>query len=126
MELAMSINSISGNMATYQLPQLQTVGSLNKSVTGTPAKKEPLAIQAAQSGAVDTTAKITQETRQAPVASTVLDNKPNNVVISYNQHGQVRTKFMDSTNNVIYQIPTELAAKLADQMLAGTATSIKG
>ena len=49
------------------------------------------------------------------------------VVEVYNQQGEVRTKFMDSKNNVIYQIPTEMVAKLEDQMMnQDTSASTKG
>jgi hypothetical protein len=126
MELVMSINTITGNMAAYQLPPLQAVASLNKSVTVSPASKEQGVKLTAQSSAIGTVAKVTPDTRQAPITGASLDNKLNNVVVSYNQHGQVRTKFMDSNNNVIYQIPTELAANLEDQMSANSTTSIKG
>lgn len=49
------------------------------------------------------------------------------VVEVYNLQGKARTKFMDSKNNVIYQVPSEMVAKLEDQMLdLNTSTSTKG
>ena len=49
------------------------------------------------------------------------------VVEVYNQQGNVRIKFMDGNNNVIYQIPSEMVAKIKDQMMQPeTSTSIKG
>jgi hypothetical protein len=45
----------------------------------------------------------------------------------YNQKGKLRVKFVDSHNNVIYQIPTEMVAKMEDQMLKPeTSTDVKG
>jgi len=33
-----------------------------------------------------------------------------------NQDGKIRIKFMDSNNDVIYQMPSEMALKIKDQM----------
>lgn len=35
----------------------------------------------------------------------------------YSNNGKLRTKFMDSKNNVIYQIPSEMVAKMEDLMM---------
>jgi len=48
------------------------------------------------------------------------------VVVSYDKQGKVLTKFVDSRNNVVYQTPSELAAKLEEQISASsTSTNIK-
>lgn len=50
----------------------------------------------------------------------------NHVVQTYNLHGKVRTKFMDSNNNVIYQIPAEMVAKTEDLMKTEPAANTEG
>lgn len=67
--------------------------------------------------------------QESPVESTLLTDKKarenrtkppgvvHHVVVSYNQFGKVRTKFMDSRNNVVYQVPSELVARVEDLML---------
>lgn len=39
------------------------------------------------------------------------------VVEVYNIHGKARTRFLDSHNNLIYQIPSESKAKMEDLMV---------
>lgn len=48
------------------------------------------------------------------------------VVQTYNLQGKVRTKFMDSNNNVIYQIPAELVAKTEDLIKTGPSANTEG
>lgn len=49
------------------------------------------------------------------------------VVEVYNPQGKRRLKFMDSSNNVIYQFPSEMVAKVQDLMMnPDTATDKKG
>lgn len=69
--------------------------------------------------------------KQSLVASVKGHENPvrtmSHVVEVYNQQGKVRIKFMDSKNNTIYQIPTEMVAKMEDLMMKPeTATNIKG
>lgn len=44
------------------------------------------------------------------------DRSMNHVLTEYDRRGKVRTKFIDSNSDVVYQIPTEMVAKLEDQM----------
>ena len=49
------------------------------------------------------------------------------VVETYNLQGEVRIKFMDSNNHVLYQIPSVMVAKIEDQMMkSNSAATIKG
>ncbi|MDD2852711.1 MAG: hypothetical protein PHY09_12545 [Desulfuromonadaceae bacterium] len=49
------------------------------------------------------------------------------VIETYNQYGDVRTKFVDSKNNVIYQIPSEMVAKMEDLLgKSDNTTNVKG
>ncbi len=73
--------------------------------------------------------KVSSDNKQSPSA---VENqkKPeraiSHVVETYNQYGAVRTKFLDSRNNVIYQTPTEMLAKMEDLMgKPETSTDIK-
>jgi len=45
------------------------------------------------------------------------------VVEVYDQQGNVRIKFMDGNNKVIYQIPSEIVAKMKDQMMRPEASA---
>lgn len=44
------------------------------------------------------------------------DRSMNHVLTEYDRQGKVRTKFIDSNSDVVYQIPTEMVSKLEDQM----------
>lgn len=49
------------------------------------------------------------------------------VVETYNLQGEVRIKFMDSNNHVLYQIPSVMVAKIEDQMMkSNSAATIRG
>lgn len=49
------------------------------------------------------------------------------VVETYNLQGEVRIKFMDSNNHVLYQIPSVMVAKIEDQMMkSNSAATIWG
>jgi len=48
------------------------------------------------------------------------------VIEEYNAKGELRVKFVDNKNNVIYQIPSEMVTKMQDLMLKSeTATNAK-
>ncbi len=85
-----------------------------------------------QSSTVQSSAAIVNSGgKQIPAANIESNKNPdqvmNHVVESYNEHGKVRIKFVDSKNNVVYQFPTEMMAKVEDQMnKPGTSTDIKG
>ena len=104
------------------------------------------------SSAKDSGASANQPTDQAEQAGTVAQNTINknptdkssppvvangnnvattgvisHVVVSYNLQGKIRTKFEDTRNNVVYQIPSEMTAKQEDQITtSSTSTNIKG
>lgn len=128
----MSINSITGGAAVSTLKPLNSVVS-DQATNETPLKNDHLSIQAAQSSTVNANFnnKVAPVHKQSPEAGIESQKKPvrtmSHVVKVYNPQGKARTKFMDSNNKVIYQIPTELVAKLEDQMLnPDTSTSTKG
>ena len=73
----------------------------------------------------NTGAKDSPAVKQLPKHSSVAgiknsarpDNVISHVVVSYNLQGKVRTKFLDSRNNVIYQIPPDMVAKMEDLLM---------
>jgi hypothetical protein len=129
----MSMNSITGDVAASTFKPLITDVSLYPPVKGTPLTNDQSLNQKVQSSAVDANFinKISPVNKQSPDAGIETQKKPvrtmSHVVEEYNLKGKARTKFMDSHNDVIYQIPTEMVAKMEDQMLKPeTSTSTKG
>lgn len=128
----MSVNSITGEVAAFKLVSLNSTGPLDKLVNGAPSTNGGSSKQTVQSSTVDgNTDKVSPVNKQSPVARDESDKKParvmNHVIESYNQQGKVRIKFMDNNNNVIYQIPSEMVAKIEDQMMKPeTFADIKG
>jgi hypothetical protein len=130
----MSVNSITtGGFTASQLPSFTTAGTDRKPVKGTSSAQETASQQAVKSGAADpgTTNKISPDKAHSAVAVNKNSGEPagvvNHVVVSYNQQGKMRTKFEDSRNNVVYQLPSEAAAKLEDQISSSSRfTSVKG
>ena len=50
--------------------------------------------------------------------STTQQNNPiAHIVEEYNLQGKLRVKFMDRKNNVVYQLPPEMVAKMEDMMM---------
>lgn len=113
--------------------------SSDKPVRGVPSSKAPPSNKVAQTSTVD--AKIEnnkvlplekQTTKQSLVAGNAnIDTKAagvvSHVVVTYNPQGKMRTKFLDSRNNVVYQVPPEMLAKMEDLMMKmEISTNIKG
>jgi hypothetical protein len=122
-------------MATFQLHfRNAAIAGTEKSVKNTVATKGQVSIPVKQSsGPVPVPdSKIAADKSPASKQTAVDENSSgsagivSHVVISYNQHGKLRTKFVDSRNNVVYQIPSEMITKLEDQMLtSNTSTNVK-
>jgi hypothetical protein len=131
-EDVMAVNSITGDVTAFKLPSLNSAVSLDQPVKVVSAINDPPSNQTVQSSAaVNANNKVSPVNKQSQDAGIESRSKPvrtmNSVVESYNQQGKVRIKFMDSNNNVIYQIPAEMVAKMEDQMMKPeTATNIKG
>lgn len=125
----MSVNSITGNVAQFQLQSMQPAGSMDKSVKDTSAPKDQLSTKVVKVSPLDA---ITDSNKSTAIKKTVVSsNQPagivSHVVESYNQYGKVRVKFMDSRNNVVYQTPSEMVAKIEDQMKTpNTSANVKG
>lgn len=120
----MSIKSITGDSAVSAL------AAADKAVKKAPLDQHLLS-QTAQSNAVDANNKVSTVNNQKPDSEIESGKKPvrvmSHVVKVYNLQGKERTKFMDSHNEVIYQIPSEMVAKLEDQMMKPeTSANTKG
>jgi Ni,Fe-hydrogenase I small subunit len=127
LENAMIINTVTGNPAASLGTQ-----AANRPVQAPSPEPAPVASLAAGSQAANPTTsnKVAAVAKKTEVASISGPAKPpremSHVVEVYNIHGKVRTKFLDSHNNLIYQIPSEMKAKLEDLMMKPeTATDIK-
>jgi hypothetical protein len=121
----MSVNSITTDAAAFTLKPLTTALSLDQSAKPVTSTNGQLSSQTVTPSVVpndnNKVSSVSSANRQSPDARNESNKKPvramNHVVESYNQQGKVRIKFMDSNNNVIYQIPTEMVAKMEDQMM---------
>jgi hypothetical protein len=125
-------------MATFQRPPLSAAGSLDQQTLATPSTNDQPVKKAVQAKTVEANAnsevspvdKKTLKQTPTPTAAKS-DNKPagvvSHVVVAYNQQGKTRIKFMDNRNNVVYQIPSEMVAKIEDLMMKPeTSTDVKG
>ena len=129
----MSVNSISGNVAAFQTEPVKAAAFVDKAAKGIPVSNIQPSVKAEQASPLDivTDNKISVETKKAAEKNNVSSNQSagivSHVVESYNQHGKVRVKFMDSRNNVVYQTPSEMVARLEDQMMSpNTSANVKG
>jgi hypothetical protein len=131
----MSIDSVSGGVAASTLQPLSVAASLDKQSQGTlAASNQALPNQVAQSQV----AADSNDNKVTPVKKPSTDSSSNeshkqpartmsHVIQTYNQHGKVRVKYVDSHNNVIYQTPPEMVAKTQDLMTTTqSANNIKG
>ena len=117
----MELKSIASDVVSYKMSSLATAVAPK----GGAAQGGPSAGQAAQANVAEanTASKVaTQEKDKPAVVATAVSgsSKPgrtmSHIVESYNPQGKVRIKYLDSNNNVIYQIPTEMVAKTEDLM----------
>jgi len=125
----MSVDSITGSTVTYQGQSPKPSGVADKPVNAAPATEVKSDNQPVKSDAVkanlnsfvaENMLKPKQQVASEPAGVV------SHVVQSYNQQGKLRTKFEDSRNNVVYQIPSEMTAKLEDQLLApNSSTDVK-
>ena len=129
----MSVSSIAGDVTTSMSKHFTTDVSLDQPVREAPLSSDRSPSQAVQSSAVEAnpSKKVSPASQQPSDLGLESQSKAvramNNVVEVYNLKGEARTKFMDSKNEVVYQIPSEMVAKIEDRMLnPDTSTSRKG
>ncbi len=130
----MGTNPIANSGAAVISPaSFNTHASIKQQAKDASAANNQSTIQAAQSkvASSDVSNNVTTANKTAPVFDNVNSKKSprtmSHIVESYNAQGKVRIKYMDSNNNVIYQIPPEMVAKTQDLMTSTqTATNVKG
>ncbi len=119
----MGMNSIADGVATFKLPALNAAIQLKRPVKDA---TEPVVSTKVQ----EDTSKVSDAIKvSSPVA--VADKKPvrgmSHIAESYDATGKVITKYMDNSNNVIYQTPSEMVVKTQELMTSTqAATNIKG
>jgi uncharacterized FlaG/YvyC family protein len=129
----MAVNSIPEDVAAFTLQHVKPTVSVDHPTKAAPLSNDQVShvkttsndVAAKANSDVSPVQKQTQDNGQKSSSKPVL--MMSDVVVVYNHQGQVRIKFMDSNNNVIYQIPSEVLAKMEDQMMKlETSTTIKG
>lgn len=119
----MSLTSITSNATAFTPMPLTPAASVDKSVNAAALSNDQSPSKTVDTDVVDINDinKVSVSKKQSADVNAENKNKParamTHVVVSYNQEGKVRTKFMDSNNNVVYQIPTEMMAKMEDLMM---------
>jgi hypothetical protein len=112
----MSVNSIADGVATFKLPVFNTVSQLKQPVKDTNVQVDSSKV----SDAVKTSTPVGMAEKNSVRGMS-------HITESYDARGKVITKFMDSSNNVIYQTPSELVVKTQEMMTnTQAATNIKG
>lgn len=119
----MSMNSIADGAATFKLPAFNNTVPVKQSVKDTAETVVASKVQ-------DASPK-PPEADKVPLQASAADKSPargmSHVVESYDSKGKVLTKYMDSSNNVIYQTPSEMVLKTQELMTNTQATTnIKG
>ncbi len=122
----MSVSAINGEMSK----SLSATASFDQSAKGGVSAVDQTSNQLQEPAPADSVVN-NGKTKQNLNTGIDSHKKPlrtmSHVVEVYNLQGKVRIKFMDSKNNVVYQIPTEMVAKMEDQMLKPeTSTNTKG
>ena len=126
----MSVDSITGAAVAYQVQTSKPAGSNDRPVKRAPVTEGQPDNQPLKAGAVsanlNTVADDSMLKHKQPQAGSEPAGVVSHVVVSYNQQGKLRTKFEDSRNNVVYQLPSEMTAKLEDRLLSSnSSTDIK-
>ncbi len=116
----MSVNSIADGATAFKLPTFNVTVPSKQTVKSAPPAVDLLA-----------QTKVLTAFKPSPTAVAESGKKivrgMSHVVESYNPQGKVRIKYMDSSNNIIYQIPSEMVAKTQDLMTnTQAATNVKG
>lgn len=118
----MSVNPIAEGMATFKLPVFKSATQIKQPVKETAGETVSSKVQ-------EEPLKVFDALKEpAPAAA---DNNTgrgmSHISESYDSRGNVITKFMDSSNNMIYQTPSEMVVKTRELMTNTQATtSIKG
>lgn len=126
----MPVNMVSGDSGTQSM---MTAYSLDKSAKIDSRVTEQLTVkQDLKPANTDSTLNKVDTSAKNPLneVNSELNKKPeremSHVLETYNPKGKLILKFVDSNNNVLYQIPAEMASKIEDQMFKSkTSTDVK-
>ncbi len=126
----MSVDLISGSVSALK-PEALSVGSTPDMLVAaaSPLAKDQMPGKVELSMVADLQAndKVSIDNKPLTVAKAENNSKPagvvSHVVESYNLKGEPRTKFLDSRNNVVYQVPSEMMAKIQDLMMASNTSA---
>jgi hypothetical protein len=114
----MSMNSIADGLATFKLP------TFTAAVQSKPPGKST-ADTVVSSKALEDPSK-TADAVKPPAADKNTVRGMSHIAESYDATGNVITKYMDSSNKVIYQTPSEMVIKTQELMIkTQAATNIK-
>jgi hypothetical protein len=132
----MSVSAVSAHISAATAQPLKISGTLDKPAKDTLSNNSQQTNQTVQSkiSAENANNNLSVANSTQPKQSLLSGTETkktagvvSHVVVSYNIHGKLRTKFMDSRNNVVYQIPSEMVSKIEDQMMKPeTSANIKG
>lgn len=117
----MSVTPITGELNTSTQRALQPVVPAEQPVKKVSSAIDEPASQAVPAIVTDTTSsnRISSVKKQSPDVGSEdqqSSRSMNHVLAEYDQQGKARTTFMDSNNDVVYQVPTEMVARLEDRM----------
>lgn len=123
----MSVNSISQDLTPLKIhplpnatPAAKTV-NVNPSINGQASPNQT--VQSSQSSSVESLQKNAAISHQNKLTTDATgsvqkkqDRSMSHVVETYNEQGELLLKFMDSNNNFLYQIPSEMEVQMKELM----------
>jgi hypothetical protein len=117
------MNSIADGVATFKLQTFKSGMQLKQPVKET--------AETVVSSKITEDSSKNPDTVKVSAPASIVDKNPvrgmSHIAESYDANGKVITKYMDSSNNVIYQTPSEMVVKAQELMTNNqVATSING
>jgi len=129
----MLVNSISRNVATFSSSSVSSPVSQDQQGKGGVQTNGQTLSRTTEYGHSSTNVDGALSSSAQKTISANVDggDKParfmSHITEVYNSHGKKRVQFLDSQNNVIYQIPPEMVAKTEDLMMKNNqSTNING
>lgn len=129
----MSVSSIAPKLTVFSLPSSNSLPSLDQSSKEITPSNDRLSSQTTESSfaVMDGDSVISSAAPKTSDAKVESHGKQarsmSHIMEVYNSQGKKRVQFLDSHNNIIYQIPPEMVAKTEDLMMKSSQSSdIKG
>ncbi len=118
----MSVNSITAGNATFKLPTFNSTAPAKQPVKDAAKTVDATNVQESPPKVLDA-----KQPAPASLASAKPARGMSHMVESYDSSGKVVTKYVDSSNDVIYQTPSEMVLKTQELMTSTqAATDVKG